>query len=262
MDVIQRIKKIQADVAEGRTDLRKAGVALDNHFDQDFPALLLELALTEAQRKPEGESAMMKPMGTVFDELAKWSDKAFGTPAERGPIGALKHLKMEADEAIAEPSKLEEYVDCLFLSLDAARRAGFTYDQIVDGAWVKLAVLWRREHPDPATQPKDVAIEHIRVISAERIGGTDDRPIISARIDPLTAHPEARREQVDHPPHYGGADDPFEVIKVIEAWDLNFSLGSALKYIRRRKEKGDELTNLKKARWCIDREIQRMEGAK
>lgn len=183
-------------------------------------------------------------METVFDELGKWSDKAFGTPKDRGPIGALRHLKMEADEAIAEPTKLEEYVDCLFLSLDAARRAGFSYKQIIEGAWAKLEVLWKREHPDPATMPKDVAIEHIR------------------EVDPLTAHPEARREQVDHPPHYGGADDPFEVIKVIEAWDLNFSLGSALKYIRRRREKGDELTNLKKARWCIDREIQRMEGAK
>lgn len=212
-------------------------------------------------------------METVFDELGKWSDKAFGTPKDRGPIGALHHLKMEADEAIAEPTKLEEYVDCLFLSLDAARRAGFSYKQIIEGAWAKLEVLWKREHPDPATMPKDVAIEHIR---AERIGGTDDQPLMrvtvtpggssvgvradNLRIDPLVDLPET--EQFDHPRHYGGADDPFEVIKVIEAWDLNFSLGSALKYIRRRKEKGDELINLKKARWCIDREIQRMEGAK
>jgi hypothetical protein len=27
-------------------------------------------------------------------------------------------------------------------------------------------------------------------------------------------------EEVDHPPHYGGADNPYETIKVIEAWNL------------------------------------------
>jgi integrase len=32
---------------------------------------------------------------------------------------------------------------------------------------------------------------------------------------------------VDHPEHYGGADNPYEAIKVIEAWDLGFCLGNA-----------------------------------
>lgn len=27
-------------------------------------------------------------------------------------------------------------------------------------------------------------------------------------------------EQVNHPQHYGGKDNPFEAIKVIEAWRL------------------------------------------
>ena len=32
-------------------------------------------------------------------------------------------------------------------------------------------------------------------------------------------------EEVNHPDHYGGADNPYEAIKVIEAWKLNFNLG-------------------------------------
>lgn len=67
-------------------------------------------------------------------------------------------------------------------------------------------------------------------------------------------------EQVDHPKHYGGADDPYEAIKVIEAWDLNFSLGSCLKYMARAGKKyPDKVVDLKKARWCLNREIQRLE---
>jgi hypothetical protein len=63
-------------------------------------------------------------------------------------------------------------------------------------------------------------------------------------------------EAVNHPDHYGGADNPYEAIKVIEAWGLGFCLGNAVKYISRAGKKGDRLEDLKKARWYLDREIQ------
>lgn len=66
-------------------------------------------------------------------------------------------------------------------------------------------------------------------------------------------------ERIDHPPHYGGADNPYEAIKVIEAWGLGFSLGNAVKYIARAGKKDDRLEDLKKARWYLDREIQNVE---
>jgi hypothetical protein len=62
---------------------------------------------------------------------------------------------------------------------------------------------------------------------------------------------------VDHPEHYGGADDPFEAIKVIEAWGLGFHLGNAVKYISRCDRKGAPVEDLEKARWYLDREIHR-----
>lgn len=65
--------------------------------------------------------------------------------------------------------------------------------------------------------------------------------------------------KVEHPHHYGGAEDPYEAIKVIEAWDLGFHLGNCLKYICRRKHKGEYIENLKKARWYLDRYIRRLE---
>lgn len=67
-------------------------------------------------------------------------------------------------------------------------------------------------------------------------------------------------ETVDHPAHYGGADNPYEAIKVIEAWDLGFCLGNTVKYISRAGKKGDHLEDLRKARWYLDREISKLGG--
>lgn len=68
-------------------------------------------------------------------------------------------------------------------------------------------------------------------------------------------------EVVDHPAHYGGADNPYEAIRVIEAWGLGFCLGNTVKYIARAGKKGDTLTDLLKARWYLTREIERLQRA-
>lgn len=66
-------------------------------------------------------------------------------------------------------------------------------------------------------------------------------------------------EAVNHPAHYGGGDNPYEAIKVIEAWGLGFCLGNTVKYISRAGKKGDLLEDLKKARWYLDREIAHLQ---
>lgn len=64
-------------------------------------------------------------------------------------------------------------------------------------------------------------------------------------------------EAVNHPAHYNVGK--IEVIEAIEDWGLNFSLGNAIKYIARADYKDKPLEDLKKARWYIDREIERRE---
>ena len=68
-------------------------------------------------------------------------------------------------------------------------------------------------------------------------------------------------ETINHPSHYGG-DTTYEAIKVIEAWELSFTLGNAVKYICRagKKRRDRRLEDLKKARWYIDREITKLES--
>jgi hypothetical protein len=65
------------------------------------------------------------------------------------------------------------------------------------------------------------------------------------------------REAVNNPAHYGGADNPYEAIKVIDAWDLNFNLGNTVKYIARCGKKDDEIQELEKAAWYLNNEIKK-----
>lgn len=60
---------------------------------------------------------------------------------------------------------------------------------------------------------------------------------------------------IEHPAHYQG--EGVECIDAIEAAGLGYHLGCAVKYIWRAGRKGDAIQDLLKARWYIDREIQR-----
>lgn len=62
-------------------------------------------------------------------------------------------------------------------------------------------------------------------------------------------------DPVNHPAHYTAHPSGVECITVVE--HMGFNLGNAVKYIWRADEKGNALEDLKKARWYIDRELQR-----
>lgn len=81
--------------------------------------------------------------------------------------------------------------------------------------------------------------------------------------DFLPDHPGIIKEKVNHPQHYGGKDNPYEAIKVIEAWDLGFNLGNVVKYVSRagKKYSSMELEDLEKAKWYLDREISKIKDA-
>ena len=66
-----------------------------------------------------------------------------------------------------------------------------------------------------------------------------------------------KSDTVNHPSHYKGKDNPYEAIKVIDAWELGFCLGNAVKYIARAGHKIDRIEDLKKAIWYIQHEIDK-----
>lgn len=73
---------------------------------------------------------------------------------------------------------------------------------------------------------------------------------------------ENNKELIDHPKHYGGKDNPYETIKVIEAWDLGFCLSNTVKYISRagKKETDKTVQDLEKAKWYLEREIEKLKS--
>jgi len=72
------------------------------------------------------------------------------------------------------------------------------------------------------------------------------------------------KELVNHPDHYGGKENPYEVVKVAEAWgvDKDAYLFNVLKYIGRsgRKDDNPPLQDLKKALWYLNRRIETIEN--
>ena len=62
-------------------------------------------------------------------------------------------------------------------------------------------------------------------------------------------------EMVNHPKHYNTTK--IEVIDVIE--DLSFCKGNAVKYVLRAEHKGEEIRDLRKAVWYLEREIAKLE---
>lgn len=62
-------------------------------------------------------------------------------------------------------------------------------------------------------------------------------------------------DNVNSPIHYNKGN--IEVIDVIEDWKLNFNLGNAIKYIARCEHKENKKQDLEKAKWYIERELQK-----
>ena len=64
------------------------------------------------------------------------------------------------------------------------------------------------------------------------------------------------RRDVERPPHYNSHPAGIECIDVVE--HLPFNIGNAIKYLWRcDKKHADPTTDLEKAKWYIEREINR-----
>ena len=88
----------------------------------------------------------------------------------------------------------------------------------------------------------------------------------TTKIDPFNLYDKealngrenlARREAVNHPSHYNAGN--IEVIDAIEDWGLDFNAGNVVKYVARHQHKANAIEDLKKARWYLDRIIERLE---
>lgn len=99
---------------------------------------------------------------------AEWSRRTFGSDNIRGPVGPLLHLRKEAKEAAVAASYgknnlLAELADCYLLLQDATRRAGYTFDELLEAAISKQQInMTQRTWPPIETMKNDEPVEHIK----------------------------------------------------------------------------------------------------
>ena len=84
-------------------------------------------------------------------------------------------------------------------------------------------------------------------------------PAPEACDDPEQQSHVAVADPVNHPAHYTSHPSGIEAIQITE--HMGFCLGNAVKYIWRADLKADAIEDLKKARWYIDRELQKRGAA-
>jgi Protein of unknwon function (DUF3310) len=65
------------------------------------------------------------------------------------------------------------------------------------------------------------------------------------------------KKQTKTPYHY---DESIQPIDLIESFELNFSRGNIIKYVCRAAYKGEELDDLQKALYYLQREINNLEN--
>lgn len=66
------------------------------------------------------------------------------------------------------------------------------------------------------------------------------------------------KDNVNHPSHYTAHPSGIECIQVTE--HMSFCVGNAVKYLWRADHKGNDIEDLRKAAWYINREIERRES--
>jgi hypothetical protein len=96
------------------------------------------------------------------------------------------------------------------------------------------------------------AIYSVRRAMRKKINVTPER-VVKTRMQSAKEFGASNVDLVNNPPHYrvGG----IETIDFIEAKNLNYNLGNAVKYITRADHKDNRVQDLEKARWYIEREI-------
>lgn len=161
-------------------------------------------------------------LGELIEDQANWSQNTFGNDTNRSPSGALRHLMKEAQEAIdcleweqkykqkhkeTEASNYlvlatnwrkklpEELADCFLLILDASRRSGFTFSNIVTASLEKMKVNKSREWPKSSSDGL-TPVEHKKeaVAAIEQATETKGRNF-SDVLNSLAANPLIDRMQ-------------------------------------------------------------------
>lgn len=83
----------------------------------------------------------------------------------------------------------------------------------------------------------------------------DEKPKLTSKSSNVSSNVSST---LSRPAHYGGENNPFEAIKIIHHYNLNFNLGNIIKYTLRCGKKDEAIKELEKIKQYADFEIQRL----
>ena len=185
----------------------------------------------------------MKPKKIIIGKHEAEVAKKLGIPlAEYAKQKALLgKKKTKAEEKAIHEAEAE--ADVNFEMIQNRRRNLGYQGQTVEGKFVPVPVGFTGKTLKELDEAWENANPKIRMQS------TQDREWQPPELLPMP-------DPVNHPPHYktGGV----ETIDFIEAKELGYHLGNVIKYVSRAKHKGNELEDLKKAQWYLERAIMKL----
>lgn len=103
---------------------------------------------------------------------------------------------------------------------------------------------------DTETIIEDIKNEIDRIVELFRI-----KPELTSKSSNVSPNVSST---LSRPAHYGGENNPFEAIKIIHHYNLNFNLGNIIKYTLRCGKKDEAIKELEKIKQYADFEIQRL----
>jgi hypothetical protein len=124
-----------------------------------------------------------------------------------------------------------------------------------------INVLMDGESGHTCFNETELEFEHIYDALSSPAPKVDSRLIDTPEVEGFDEWVDSMHEEVvNHPSHYTSHPSGIECIQVTE--HMNFNLGNAVKYLWRSDLKAETpIEDLQKARWYIEREIQRLGGS-
>lgn len=106
-------------------------------------------------------------------------------------------------------------------------------------------------------QKEEVAKQEIIATITKHMGAKPATCLtVTKAVEPVKVS-NKEHDDINHPSHYTQGD--IEVIDYIEDKKLGYRLGNVVKYVSRAGYKDDAIKDLKKARWYLNREIEKRE---
>ena len=105
-------------------------------------------------------SVLKQPPSGIVEELwnrlSEWSNTEFGDDRVEGVRAANRRLVVEVNMVVGKPRDRDGYVRLLLYTIDCCRRAGISYQSLVEEAFVVLAGETKRLKNDKNDEATDL----------------------------------------------------------------------------------------------------------